>query len=211
MGLAGRLPAIAHDAVLRSRAESSRGPRDGVVAGAVAAGGHCLGRFVCCSGVRFGKGVFPFQSAEPETPRAVERIKAQFQPVVYVAWNMDALRWLRHFGLPQHEPVAGDLFEWSRAWARTAWCDDSGEETGGDGDSLCSGCAWCDASGEETGGDVDSECSENKTKKMGTKRGHEEIENGAWSRWARAIRPRAPCRTRQARLKRVRRRPSATR
>jgi hypothetical protein len=111
---------------------------------------------------------------------------------------MDALRWLHHFGLPQHEPVAGDLFEWSRAWALTAWsddsgeetggdgdsecsgcawCEDSGEETGGDGDSECSGCAWCDDSGSESGGDGDSECSENKTKKMGTKRGHEEIEN----------------------------------
>ena len=90
---------------------------------------------------------------------------------------MDALRWIHHFGLPQHEPVAGDLFEWARAWARTAWCDDSGEETGGDGDSVCSGCAWCDDSGEETGGDGDSECSGNQTKKMGTKRGREEVEN----------------------------------
>jgi hypothetical protein len=111
---------------------------------------------------------------------------------------MDAHRGLHHFGLPQHEPVAGDLFEWARAWARTAWCDDSGEETGGDGDSGCSGCAYCDDSGEETGGDGgsecsgcaycydsgsesggdgDSECSGNKTKKMGTKRGREEVEN----------------------------------
>jgi hypothetical protein len=43
--------------------------------------------------------------------------------------------------------------------------------------AVCSGSAWCDDSGEEFGGDGDSECSENKTKKMGTKRGREEIEN----------------------------------
>jgi hypothetical protein len=185
-------------------------------------------------------------------------------PVVYVASNIDAHRWLHYFGLPQHEQVAGNFFEWSWAWARTwieqtgmdgsfffleqphphqqvhsaashwqpaeaaatgtggfcglqcleqtataaadslgpelsqplqaaphserrdgdsvcsgcAWCDDSGSERR-DGDSVCSGCASCDDSGEESGGDGDSECSENKTKKMGTKRGHEEIENDA--------------------------------
>ncbi len=44
---------------------------------------------------------------------------------------------------------------------------------------TCKRYAWCDDSGEETGGDGDSECSENKTKKVGIKRGHEEIENGA--------------------------------
>jgi hypothetical protein len=50
---AGRLPAIAHDAVLRSRAESSRGARDGVAAGAVAAGGGHLFWAVCFRGGLF--------------------------------------------------------------------------------------------------------------------------------------------------------------
>jgi hypothetical protein len=60
---------------------------------------------------------------------------------------MDA--WLHHFGLLPHESVAGDLFEWARAWAWTAVVE-------------CRGCAYCDDSGEESGG---------------TKRGREEIEN----------------------------------
>ena len=59
---------------------------------------------------------------------------------------MDA--WLHHFGLLPHESVAGDLFEWARAWAWTA-------------DVECRGCAYCDDSGEES---------------RGTKRGREEIE-----------------------------------
>ena len=71
----GRLPAIAHGAVLRSRAESSRGARDGVVAGAVAAGGgHCFWRFVfgavCLLFGGFGleKAFFPFKPLTPQTP-----------------------------------------------------------------------------------------------------------------------------------------------
>jgi hypothetical protein len=59
---------------------------------------------------------------------------------------MDA--WLHHFGLLPHESVAGDLFEWARAWAWTAVVE-------------CRGCAYCDDSGEES---------------RGTKRGREEIE-----------------------------------
>jgi len=60
--------------------------------------------------------------------------------------TMDA--WLHHFGLLPHESVAGDLFEWARAWAWTAVVE-------------CRGCAYCDDSGEES---------------RGTKRGREEIE-----------------------------------
>ena len=71
----GRLPAIAHGAVLRSRAESSRGARDGVAAGAVAAGGgHLLGA-VCFRGGLFvvwgfglEKAFFPFKPLTPQTP-----------------------------------------------------------------------------------------------------------------------------------------------
>jgi len=82
---AGRLPAIAHDAVLRSRAESSRGARDGVAAGAVAAGGgHLFVWAVCFRGGLFvvwgfglEKAFSPFKRRTPQTPRAAERIKAQ--------------------------------------------------------------------------------------------------------------------------------------
>ena len=82
---AGRLPAIAHDAVLRSRAEGSRGARDGVVAGAVAAGGgHLFVWAVCFRGGLFvvwgfglEKAFSPFKRRTPQTPRAAERIKAQ--------------------------------------------------------------------------------------------------------------------------------------
>jgi hypothetical protein len=73
---AGRLPAIAHDAVLRSRAEGSRGARDGVVAGAVAAGGgHLFVWAVCFRGGLFvvwgfglEKAFFPFKAPNPPNP-----------------------------------------------------------------------------------------------------------------------------------------------
>jgi hypothetical protein len=72
---AGRLPAIAHDAFLRSRAESSRGARDGVVAGAVAAGGGHLFWAVCFRGGLFvvwgfglEKAFFPFKAPNPRNP-----------------------------------------------------------------------------------------------------------------------------------------------